>query len=70
MLRPVDADKPFLEFETLNLGKIKIIPFTSAVSSDYYIGINQPEEICCNTPSMNLLTETGNAIFFGDSVHE
>jgi hypothetical protein len=26
----------FLKFETLNLGKIKFMPFTSAVLDDYY----------------------------------
>jgi hypothetical protein len=36
MLWPVEPNKSFLKFETFNLGKIKFIPFTSAVSDDYY----------------------------------
>jgi hypothetical protein len=52
-----------------SVGLIKIVPFTSAVSSDYYIGINQPEKNSYNTVTMKPLTDTGKTAFFGERFH-
>jgi len=54
---------------SVGLNKIKIVPFTSAVSSDYYNGINQPEADSCNTVTMKPLTDTGKTFFFGERFH-
>jgi hypothetical protein len=66
MLRPIESHKAKTRIERFNLGKNKIVPFTSAVLSDYYKGINQPEAKSCNTVTIKSLTDTGKTIFLGD----
>jgi type III secretory pathway lipoprotein EscJ len=49
--------------------KIKIMPFTSAVSNDYYKGIKQAEANSCNTVTMASQVAAEKAFFFGERFH-
>jgi len=51
------------------VGKNKIVPFTSAVLSDYYNGINQPGVKCGNTVKLKSLVDTEQTFFFGERFH-
>jgi hypothetical protein len=49
--------------------KNKIKPFTSAVSDDYYKGINLPEANSFSTLTMKSRVDIGKAFFIGERFH-
>jgi hypothetical protein len=49
--------------------KINIMPFTSAVSDDYYKGIKQPGANSCNTVTTELRIAAEKTFFFGERFH-